>query len=53
MTLNKGDMILTGTPKIAPVEHGDKLHAMMSYNGKTLAEINVNVIRKSIESGKL
>jgi len=31
MTLNQGDLILTGTPKLGPVFNGDKLNAKLIY----------------------
>ncbi|KAL4450999.1 hypothetical protein ABPG74_021321 [Tetrahymena malaccensis] len=46
MTLNPGDLILTGTPKLAPVENGDKLFATLHQDGRQMAEINVDVLRK-------
>ena len=40
MTLEAGDIIMTGTPEgVGPVEEGDLLEASLTYNGKILAEI--------------
>lgn len=46
MTLNEGDMILTGTPKLAPVQDGDHLSASLSYAGRKLAGIELDILRK-------
>lgn len=40
MTLNPGDVIMTGTPEgVGPVKEGDLLEASMSYKGKMLTSI--------------
>lgn len=40
MTLEKGDLILTGTPKgVGPVQPGDKVTASLSVNGKKIEEL--------------
>jgi len=44
MTLNEGDLILTGTPKLAPVFNGDKLDAQLAFNGTKLASISLDII---------
>ena len=43
MTLNEGDFILTGTPKMGPIKNGDILHAELSSNKVKLAEIGLNI----------
>lgn len=44
ITLNKGDLILTGTPSgIGPIAIGDQLRASLKQDGKTLVEMNFNV----------
>jgi acylpyruvate hydrolase len=44
VTLNKGDLILTGTPSgIGPINIGDKLKANLKQDGKSLVEINFDV----------
>ena len=44
MTLEKGDLILTGTPKgVGPVKVGDVMKAVLSSGGKELASIEVGV----------
>jgi acylpyruvate hydrolase len=41
VSLNKGDLILTGTPHgIGPINVGDKLKANITQNGKVLVEMN-------------
>ena len=41
ITLNEGELILTGTPHgIGPIQVGDKLYASMSENGSLLMEMN-------------
>lgn len=41
MTLEKGDLILTGTPKgVGPIVPGDKVHAEISANGSTIEAID-------------
>lgn len=41
VTLNQGDLILTGTPSgIGPINVGDKLKANMKQDGKVLVEMN-------------
>ena len=47
MTLEKGDLILTGTPKgVGPVKVGDVMKAVLSVEGKELARIEVGVEEK-------
>jgi acylpyruvate hydrolase len=44
ITLNKGDLILTGTPSgIGPINIGDQLKASLKQDGKSLVEMNFNV----------
>lgn len=44
MTLNEGDMILTGTPlPIKKIFKGDKLHGELLYKGKNLANIDIEI----------
>ncbi len=44
MTLNEGDLILTGTPSpLNRVKHGDYLEAKLRNGNDVLAEINVKV----------
>jgi acylpyruvate hydrolase len=44
ITLNKGDLILTGTPHgIGPVKVGDKIRANLLQNNKVLVEMKYNV----------
>lgn len=45
MTLNQGDLILTGTPKMGPVENGDTINASLIYDNSVLATIDLNVVR--------
>ena len=41
VTLNQGDLILTGTPSgIGPINVGDKLKANLKQDGKVLVEMN-------------
>jgi acylpyruvate hydrolase len=45
VTLNKGDLILTGTPSgIGPISVGDKLMAQLKQEEKTLVEMKYDVI---------
>jgi acylpyruvate hydrolase len=47
MTLEKGDLVLTGTPKgVGPVKVGDVMRAVMKSRGKEIAEIEVGVEEK-------
>ena len=47
MTLEKGDLVLTGTPKgVGPVKVGDVMKAVLSSGGKELAKIEVGVEEK-------
>jgi len=44
VTLNQGDLILTGTPSgIGQINVGDNLKASLKQNGKVLVEINFAV----------
>jgi acylpyruvate hydrolase len=44
VTLNQGDLILTGTPSgIGPIAVGDRLKASLKQEGKVLLEMNYNV----------
>ena len=46
MTLNPGDIIMTGTPEgVGPVREMDKLEASLSYEGKVLATIKDTIQR--------
>ncbi|KAI3644593.1 hypothetical protein MP228_010757 [Amoeboaphelidium protococcarum] len=41
MTLEEGDVILTGTPSgVSQVVDGDRMHCTLSYKGKQLASLN-------------
>ena len=47
MTLERGDLVLTGTPKgVGPVKAGDVMRAVLSREGKELARIEVEVKEK-------
>lgn len=47
MTLEQGDLVLTGTPKgVGPVKVGDVMRAVLSVEGKSVAEIEVGVEEK-------
>ena len=47
MTLEKGDLVLTGTPKgVGPVKVGDVMKAVLSVGGKELGRIEVGVEEK-------
>lgn len=47
MTLQKGDLILTGTPKgVGAVKPGDVLKAELTYNDESLASIDVTAEEK-------
>lgn len=40
MTLETGDILMTGTPEgMGPVSEGDRLFASLTYKGKVLATI--------------
>ncbi|KAH8732947.1 hypothetical protein GQ44DRAFT_696708 [Phaeosphaeriaceae sp. PMI808] len=44
MTLDKGDILLTGTPKgVGPVKTGDIMRAGLKVNGKDIEEANLEV----------
>lgn len=44
MTLDKGDIILTGTPKgVGQVKAGDKITAGIKIDGKDVSEANIDV----------
>ncbi|CAI2379713.1 unnamed protein product [Moneuplotes crassus] len=52
-TLNEGDMIITGTPEgVGPIEDKDELHGILSEEGNTLAELNLNVEKKPFPTMK-
>ncbi len=39
MPWNEGDLLLTGTPGIKPLTHGDHVEASLLYEGKIQASI--------------
>ena len=44
MTLEKGDIVLTGTPKgVGPVKTGDVMRAGLKVDGKDIEEANLEV----------
>ena len=44
MTLEKGDIVLTGTPKgVGPVKTGDIMRAGLKVDGKDIEEANLEV----------
>lgn len=44
MTLNEGDLILTGTPMgVGPVQPGDHVKAFAKFNDQVLASLDFNV----------
>ncbi len=44
MTLNEGDLILTGTPMgVGPVKPGDHVKAFAKFNDTTLASLEFKV----------
>lgn len=44
MTLNEGDLILTGTPMgVGPVKPGDHVKAFAKFNDKVLASLDFKV----------
>lgn len=44
MTLEPGDLIMTGTPKgSAQIQAGDCINAKLSENGKEIVQITFNV----------
>ena len=44
MTLNEGDLILTGTPMgVGPVQPGDQVKAFVKFNEKVLASLDFKV----------
>lgn len=50
MTLNKGDIVLTGTPKgVGPVVTGDVMEAGLRVNGKEVEEARIKVAVKDRE----
>lgn len=47
MTLEKGDLILTGTPKgVGQIKVGDKIEAALKVDGKIIEEIKLNAEEK-------
>jgi acylpyruvate hydrolase len=49
VTLNPGDLILTGTPGgMGPIEIGDKLHATLKQDDKLLVEMKYDVIKDNL-----
>lgn len=53
MTLEPGDLVLTGTPKgVGEVKDGDIMRAGLSVNGKTLEEGNIEVPVKDRVDGR-
>lgn len=47
MTLEKGDLILTGTPKgVGQINPGDKIEAYLLVNGEIIEEIKINAEQK-------
>lgn len=49
VTLNQGDLILTGTPSgIGPINVGDQLRANLKQNGEVLVEMSFNVEEESM-----
>lgn len=48
MTLNEGDLILTGTPMgVGPVQQGDHVQANIKFNEKTLANLDFKVEKEN------
>ncbi len=48
MTLNEGDLILTGTPMgVGPVQQGDHVQANIKFNEKTLANLDFKVEKEA------
>lgn len=46
MTLNEGDILMTGTPvPMSTLEEGDHLEATLTYNSKVLSRID-NIIQR-------
>lgn len=44
MTINEGDLILTGTPMgVGPVGQGDRVEAFARFNGKVLGKLDFTV----------
>lgn len=44
MTLNEGDLILTGTPMgVGPVQAGDQVKAFAKFNEKVLASLDFKI----------
>ena len=53
VTLNKGDLILTGTPSgIGPINVEDRLKATLKQEGKVLVELNYEVIEDEEGGGE-
>lgn len=45
MTLNEGDLILTGTPEgVGPVKVGDHVEGTLSLTGKEISRLDFKVI---------
>ncbi|OMH86056.1 Acylpyruvase FAHD1, mitochondrial [Zancudomyces culisetae] len=54
MTLEKGDLILTGTPKgVGPIEAGDKVVAGLEYEGHEVSRIEFDVSTRSLAASRL
>ena len=50
MTLEEGDIVLTGTPKgVGPVSTGDSLKAGLSVDGREIEEASINLVVKDRE----
>ena len=49
MTLNEGDMIITGTPAgVGPIEDKDELYGTVKDGDKTLAELRFSVNKEPL-----
>jgi acylpyruvate hydrolase len=49
VTLNPGDLILTGTPHgIGPIAVGDKMHATLRQGDKILVEMRYDVLEENL-----
>lgn len=45
MTLNPGDLILTGTPGgVGPIKNGDSVKAELIQGNEVIASINLNLV---------
>ena len=45
MTVNEGDIILTGTPEgVGPIKPGDKVEGKLRDNGRSIGELVFEVI---------